>query len=120
MFYALFSSTCCTILKLYLPLHYETSNQTKFSSFNKELDAVLGAQGTPERESNRQLAMQEYISDSLLQARRQSGMSQQQLADRVGTTKAYISKIENGRVNPSASVYLSLMAAVGYTMQLSV
>ncbi|MBQ0050220.1 MAG: helix-turn-helix transcriptional regulator [Bacteroidales bacterium] len=93
---------------------------TTFSSFNEELDAVLGAEGTPEREANRQLAMQEYVSDTLLQARRQSGMSQQQLADKVGTTKAYISKIENGRVNPSAAVYLSLMAAVGYTMQLTV
>lgn len=91
-----------------------------FSSFNEELDAIVGAPGTKEREANLQLAMQEYVSDTLLQARRRSGMSQQQLADKVGTTKAYISKIENGRVNPSAAVYLSLMAAVGYTMQLSV
>ncbi len=64
--------------------------------------------------------MQDYISDTLLQARHQSRISQQELADRVGTTKAYNNKIENGRVNPSAAVYLSLMTAVGYTMQLSV
>lgn len=93
---------------------------SKFRNFNPTMDVVLGVEGSQEREANRQLAMQEYISDSLLQARIKSGMSQQQLADRIGTSKAYISKIENGRVNPSAAVYLSLMAAVGYTMQLSV
>lgn len=89
----------------------------KLTDFNAKLDEILGNEGTVERAENRTLAMQEFVSESLLKARKLSGLSQEALAKRIGTTKAYVSKIENGRVNPSASVYLALMWELGYSMR---
>lgn len=88
----------------------------KLNDFSAKLDEILGKEGSDERNENRVLAMQEYVSESLLKARKSSGLSQEALAKRIGTTKAYVSKIENGRVNPSASVYLALMWELGFSM----
>ena len=55
------------------------------------LDESLGKEGTPEREKNRERAWEEYNAQILLDARKNAGLTQQELANRIGANKGYIS-----------------------------
>lgn len=44
--------------------------------------------------------------------RRSRNMTQRQLADLVGTTQAYISKVESGRINPESATLYAIAAAL--------
>ncbi len=54
-----------------------------------------GMRGTPKREAYEEGYQQFKIGAMIQEARIKQGMTQQELADKVGTTKSYISKIEN-------------------------
>ena len=58
-------------------------------------DKHYGKVGTPKRDKLEEGFKSFKIGFLLREARENSGMTQQQLADKVGTTKSYISKIEN-------------------------
>ena len=53
-----------------------------------------------------------------MQARKEAKMTQSELAQRVGTTKSYISKIENGVVEPSVGLFLRLIYALGLHVEI--
>ena len=55
----------------------------------------FGKRGTPKRDELEEGYKNFKIGVILQEARIKKGMTQQELADRVGTTKSYISKIEN-------------------------
>ena len=54
-----------------------------------------GKKGTPKRDKLEEGYKNFKIGYLLKEARKNSGLTQQELADKVGTTKSYISKIEN-------------------------
>ena len=58
-------------------------------------ETYYGKRGTPAREELE--AGYEWFKTGVLlkEARKKAGLTQQELADRVGTSKSYISKIEN-------------------------
>ena len=55
----------------------------------------FGKRGTPKRDKLEEGYQNFKIGVLLQEARLKKGMTQQELADKVGTTKSYISKIEN-------------------------
>jgi HTH-type transcriptional regulator/antitoxin HipB len=64
-------------------------------TLDEVLDEKFGRRGTPEREEYER-GFEEFKLGFLIQeARRKKGMTQQELADKVGTNKAYISRVEN-------------------------
>jgi len=77
------------------------SNKTellkKARSFDEILEIKYGKRGTEEREAFHQKARDFAISEQLKDARKQAKITQQQLAEKIGTKKTYISRIENGR-----------------------
>ncbi|MDB4903573.1 MAG: helix-turn-helix transcriptional regulator [Mucilaginibacter sp.] len=59
------------------------------------IDKEYGQKGTPKRGKFEQ-GFEEFKLGALIhEARRAKGLTQTQLADKCGTTKAYISKVEN-------------------------
>lgn len=65
------------------------------TSLDELKDQLYGARGTPEREDYER-GFEEFKLGYLIQeARKKKGMTQQELADKVGTNKAYISRLEN-------------------------
>jgi DNA-binding XRE family transcriptional regulator len=58
-------------------------------------DKHYGKKGTPKRDKLEEGYKNFKIGYLLKEARENSGLTQQELADKVGTTKSYISKIEN-------------------------
>ncbi len=66
-------------------------------SFDELLDAKYGKVGTSARDEFEENAQYFIISEMLKEARKEANMTQEQLADKVGTKKSYISRLENGK-----------------------
>lgn len=69
----------------------------KAKNFDEILDVQYGDIGTKERDEFEKKAQYFVISEVLKDARREADLTQEQLADRVGTKKSYISRLENGK-----------------------
>ena len=82
------------------------------------LDEVLGKEGTPERERNREKAWEEYNAQILLDARKNAHLTQAELAKRLGVNKGYISRIERGLTVPTVATLYKIAAAMGMTVEL--
>ncbi|MBQ0022729.1 MAG: helix-turn-helix transcriptional regulator [Prevotellaceae bacterium] len=73
----------------------------------------FGEVGTPER-AEFELGCDAFIIGERLKAERLSqGMTQQQLADKIGTKKSFISRIENGRVDIQLSTLSRIFNGLG-------
>ena len=66
-------------------------------NFDELLDIEYGKIGTEERDDFEERAQYFVISEMLKEARREAKMTQEQLAEKVGTKKSYISRLENGK-----------------------
>jgi HTH-type transcriptional regulator/antitoxin HipB len=65
------------------------------TSFEDHLDELYGKRGTPKREKFEQGYEAFKLGVMLHQLREEQGLTQEQLAKKCGTTKNYISRIEN-------------------------
>ena len=66
-------------------------------NFDELLDIRYGKVGTELRDQFEEKAQYFIISELLKEARRESNMTQEELANKIGTKKSYISRIENGK-----------------------
>jgi len=69
----------------------------KPKTFEELLDLKYGAPGSPHRNAFESKASLFAISEMMKEARKASGLTQQQLAEKLGTKKSYISRVENGK-----------------------
>ena len=92
------------------------TNNPDVHSFDEVMDAMLGAPGTPEREAFRREAYAYCVSTLIHDARKEEGITQQELADRVGIKKSYVSRIETGRIEPSAGLFMRIIGALGLSI----
>ena len=58
------------------------------------------------------------IIQAMIDARKASGLTQQQLAEKTGIAQADISKLENGSANPSLRTLRRLAAGMGMQLRL--
>jgi len=66
-------------------------------NFDELLDMKYGKTGTGKRDDFEEKAQYFVISEMLKAARKEAKMTQEQLAEKVGTKKSYISRLENGK-----------------------
>ena len=66
-------------------------------NFDELLDIKYGKIGTKKRDAFEEKAQYFVISEMLKEARKEVNLTQEQLAERVGTKKSYISRLENGK-----------------------
>lgn len=59
------------------------------------------------------------IMQAVIDARKESGLTQQQLAERTGISQADISKLENGNANPSLKTLQRLASAMDKKLKIS-
>jgi len=74
------------------------SNKTlnkKLTSFSVHLEEQYGKRGTPEREQYEEEFEAFKLGTMIQNLRKEQGLTQEQLAEKCGTTKTYISRIEN-------------------------
>ena len=75
----------------------DTENIKNAKNFDELLDAKYGKIGSEKRDGFEEKAQYFVISEMLKEARKEANMTQEQLADKVGTKKSYISRLENGK-----------------------
>lgn len=66
-------------------------------TFDELLDIKYGKIGESKRDKFEEKAQYFVISEMLKEARKEAHMTQDQLAEKVGTKKSYISRLENGK-----------------------
>lgn len=66
-------------------------------NFDELLDLKYGEIGTERRDEFEEKSQYFVISEMLKEARKEANMTQEQLAEKVGTKKSYISRLENGK-----------------------
>jgi DNA-binding XRE family transcriptional regulator len=89
------------------------TNNNKLTDYDAVLDTKYGKEGTAGREKFRQEALDFCTSLLIYQARKESHITQQELAVRTGTSKSYISRVENGLIEPSAGMFLRIISSLG-------
>lgn len=94
------------------------TNDHQIRDYDIVLDAEFGKPGTPERVRAIEEAYAFYSGQILHTARKAAGLTQSELAERVNTTKSYISKLEKGHVNPSAGLFFSIINALGMRVEI--
>ena len=94
--------------------------RTKMQTYNvsEELNQIFGTPGTESRRQAENQAWEEYNAQILLDARKESGMTQSELAEKIGTDKSYISRVERGLTIPSISTFYRMVSAMGLTVEL--
>lgn len=89
------------------------TNNHQIKDYSAVLDQKYGAQGTKEREQFDEEAWNFYTGQLLLEARKESKMTQEELAKRINSSKSYISRIERGIITPSVGVFYRIINALG-------
>uniref|UniRef100_A0AB33J7D6 Helix-turn-helix transcriptional regulator n=1 Tax=Prevotella sp. GTC17254 TaxID=3236794 RepID=A0AB33J7D6_9BACT len=92
---------------------------SKITDYSVILDEKYGKRGTAQRQQFEEEARTFYASQILLQARKEAKITQSELAKRAGITKSYISKIENGMIEPGVGLFFRLISSLGLRIDIS-
>jgi ribosome-binding protein aMBF1 (putative translation factor) len=65
------------------------------------------------------LGLEFELARSVIEARTRAGLTQEQLARRMGTTQSVIARLESGRVRPSTKTLEKLAKATGTRLKIS-
>lgn len=97
------------------------SKSKKTETLDHFVDRMYGKRGTQKRDKLESGYEDFKVGALLLQARLERGMTQEQLADKTGTTKSYISKIENNIKEVRISTLQKIVEqGLGGTIRLSI
>lgn len=77
-------------------------------TFDELLDIKYGKQGTPTREEFEEKAVAFMVGEMIKDARKKAKLTQDDLAERIGTKKSYISRIENGKIDIQLSTLFKI------------
>jgi len=77
-------------------------------TFDELIEKEHGKIGSKKRNKYDEGAQMFIISEMLKEARKAANLTQEQLADRIGTKKSYISKLENGKGNIQLSTLVGI------------
>lgn len=84
------------------------NNYDVVHTFNELIELEHGKIGTKKRNEYEENAQLFIVSEILKVARKEANLTQEQLAERSGTKKSYISKLENGKVNVQLSTLIRI------------
>ncbi len=77
-------------------------------TFEELIELEHGKIGTEGRNKYEEGAQMFIVSEMLKEARKEANLTQEQLAERAGTRKSYISRLENGKGNIQLSTLIRI------------
>lgn len=92
-------------------------NNHQLVDYDVVLDAKFGAEGTESRIEAEEKAIAFYTGQVIEDARKKVKITQAELARRIGSDRAYISRIEKGQTEPKASTLYRIMSALGFRVE---
>ncbi len=97
----------------------ETNNKIK--TFSQHLDERYGNIGSDKRTEFEIRAKAFAIGEIIREERKQANLTQQELAEKIGAKKSYISRIENGHTDIQLStLYRLIELGLGRKLNLSI
>ncbi|KDN55943.1 helix-turn-helix domain-containing protein [Flavobacterium seoulense] len=83
-------------------------NYDNIKTFDELIELEHGNIGTENRNKYEENSQMFIISEMLKEARKNANLTQEQLAEKTGTKKSYISKIENAKGNIQLSTLIRI------------
>ena len=83
------------------------------SNLDELLDADFGKVGTTTRDEFNKETEAFCLAQTLREERIRAGLTQQQLAEKIGTKKTYISRLENGKADVQLSTLFRMFEGLG-------
>ena len=87
---------------------FKMKDYKNIKTFDQLIEVEHGKIGTENRNSYEEKSHMFIISEMLKNARKEAKITQEQLAEKTGTKKSYISRIENGRGNIQLSTLIRI------------
>jgi phage-related protein/DNA-binding XRE family transcriptional regulator len=87
---------------------FKMKDYKNIKTFDQLIEVEHGKIGTENRNSYEEKSQMFIISEMLKNARKEAKITQEQLAEKTGTKKSYISRIENGRGNIQLSTLIRI------------
>ena len=86
---------------------------------SQHFDEKYGCEGSPSRAEFQAKAKAWYYAELLKDERKRQKLTQQQLAERIGKKREYISSLEQGKTDMQLSTFLGIANALGLHFSLS-
>lgn len=96
------------------------SKKKGFVKASEVLAMEVGEKGTPEREEFDAKARAWYYGEVLRERRKELGMTQKELAEKIGRERTYINRIEHGETDLQLSSFIRIADALGIVLRLDV
>lgn len=89
-------------------------------TFDDILNIQYGPKGSIERDQFERDAEAFILAEKLREERLKAGLTQEQLAEKIGTKKSYISRIENGKADVQLSTLFKIFQGLGKRVSLTI
>lgn len=90
------------------------------SNLDELLNVEFGEVGTPSREEFDKETEAFCLALTLKEERIRAGLTQEQLAERIGTKKTYISRLENGKADIQLNTLFRIFEGLGRRVRLTI
>ena len=97
----------------------DTAKLQKMQTAEDYLSTKYGKRDSDSRKEFDAKAMAWYYAEILKDARKGAGITQQQLAERVGKKREYIALLEKGETDMQLSTFLMITQAIGIHVELT-
>ena len=95
-----------------------TKRESSIVDIDAMMDEQFGVVGTEQRNEFRKEAYSYCVGQLMLEARKQEHMTQSALAEKIGTSKSYISRIEKGVIEPGVGMFFRIIDALGLRFEI--
>lgn len=93
------------------------SKKIEMFDVDAQLDERFGKEGTETRKAAEKRAEAFFTGKMIEEVRKNAHLTQKELAERIGTNKSYISRVENGLTDPKVSTLCRIASALGLTIE---
>ncbi len=90
------------------------------SSLDELLDVEFGKVGSETREEFNRETEAFCLAQTLKEERKRAGLTQEELAEKIGTKKTYISRLENGKADIQLSTLFRIFEGLGRRVSLTI
>ena len=101
-------------------MNREEMNKLNLTPIEDLITEDFGADGTPTRMEFDAEVDAFILGERLKEERKRAGLTQEQLADKIGTKKSYISRVENGHADIQVSTLFKIFQGLGRKVSLTV
>ena len=84
------------------------------------IEEDFGKEGTPSRLEFENRCEAFALGERLKEERQKAGLTQEQLATRIGTKKTYISRVENGHTDVLVSTLFKVFEGLGHRISINI